>query len=101
MTTNKKVTTIFSLPEFYDQKVIQFTFHVADTHSRYQMIIGRDLLQESGITLNFSKNVIIWEDQEVPMKEADCDIASSFFIKDSPAVEEATQRVQKILDAKI
>ena len=35
----------FSLPEFSDQKVINWTFNVADTEDLgYEAIIGRDLL---------------------------------------------------------
>ena len=45
MQTNQKVTTMLMLPEFFDQRVIKFTYHVTTTKSRCQLVVGRDLLQ--------------------------------------------------------
>mgnify|MGYP006200624585 CR=1 FL=1 len=88
------------LPEFFDQRVIEFSYHVTTTKSRYQLIVGRDLLQELGISLDFKRQVMQWEDAEVPMKDVDCTLQTTFFIKESAAVQEATERITRILDAK-
>ena len=100
MSTNQKVKGLLHLPEFYDNKVIEHTFHVTNLQSRYDMLIGRDLLSQLALKIDFAKNVVQWEDREVPLKTMDCKYEDSFFIQYSPAVESSLDRIKKILDAK-
>jgi hypothetical protein len=56
----------FSLPEFNLKKQIcsSWTFHI-DDHSEssrtYDMIMGRDLLGELGIIMNFNDHTVNWD----------------------------------------
>ena len=60
-TTDKSGLVTFSLPEFNLRKQISWVFHVDDrseSSSTYDMIIGRDLLAELGIILNFNDKTV-------------------------------------------
>ena len=58
-TTSEKAIIQFSLPEFYEKTIIQKEVHVFNTEMNYDMIIGRDLLTELGINLDFYHQKII------------------------------------------
>ena len=98
--TTQKTQIQFVLPEFADDKLINTKVHVAKSLGNYDMIIGRDLLQELNIDILFSQDAISWEGVTVPMKSIDATLEDSFYINDSPAVDEATARMKQILDAK-
>jgi hypothetical protein len=66
----------------------------------YDMIIGNDLLERLKIDLKYSTATIEWDGAEIPMKSRDATIADSYFIQDSPCLEEAAARIKQILDAK-
>jgi hypothetical protein len=54
----------FSLPEFKLKKQISWSVHVDDRYessSTYDMIMGRDLLGESGIIMNFNDHTVTWD----------------------------------------
>jgi hypothetical protein len=56
----------FSLPEFKLKKYISWVFHIHDrseSSSTYDMIIGlgRDLLGELGIIINFNDHTVTWD----------------------------------------
>ena len=62
----------FSLSEFNLKKQICWVFHVDDrskASSTYDMIIGRDLLGELGIILNFNHKTVTWDTDTIPMKD--------------------------------
>ena len=59
------------------------------------MIIGKDLLDEIQIDINFSDPTLSWEDGIIPMKPADDMARQSLFIKD-----DLEEDLGKILDAK-
>jgi hypothetical protein len=64
----------FSLPEFNLKKQISWEFHVDDrseSSSTYDMIMGRDLLGESGIIMNFNDHTVTWDTETIPMKDRD------------------------------
>eukprot|EP00957_Ditylum_brightwellii_P037064 2806364-Ditylum_brightwellii.AAC.1 len=44
---------------------------ITDQLGRYTMILGRNLLQEVGIDLDFKENNITWGDYQANMKPAD------------------------------
>jgi hypothetical protein len=61
-TTTGLVTIL--LPEFNLKKRISWTFQIDDRSkesSTYDMIIGRDLLGELGIILNFNNHTVTWD----------------------------------------
>jgi hypothetical protein len=77
-TTNKTGFVTFSLPEFNLKKQISWEFHVDDrseSSSTYDMIMGRDLLGELGIIMNFNDHTVTWDIDTIPMKDRDTDTA--------------------------
>ena len=63
-TTDKSRLVTFSLPEFNLRKQISWVFHVDDrskSSNTYDMIIGRDLLVELDIILNFNDKTVTWD----------------------------------------
>jgi hypothetical protein len=72
----------FSLPEMNLKKQIcsSWVFHVDDrseSSSTYDMIMGRDLLEELGIIMNFNDHTVTWDTDTIPMKDRDTCILSS------------------------
>jgi ABC-type uncharacterized transport system ATPase subunit len=53
-------------------------------------------MQELGITLVLQHGMKI----QSQLKESNCTVTNSYFMHDSPAVKELTDRVKQILDAK-
>jgi hypothetical protein len=43
----------------------------SESSSTYDMIIGRDLLGESGIIMNFNDHTITWDTDTIPIKDRD------------------------------
>jgi hypothetical protein len=73
-TTTKPGFVTFSLPEFNLKKKISWTFHVddrSDSSRTYDMIMGQDLLIETGIIMNFNDHTVTWNTDTIPMKERD------------------------------
>ena len=99
VSTNKIAKLMFNLPEFYETKIVQCWAHVFENNINYDMIIGRDLMTELGININFANQTITWMDAEVPMRNPQITI-NEFFIQETGIVEDAMTRVNKILDAK-
>ena len=66
------------------------------------MILGRDLLQELGIILNFQDSTIQWEYAVSPMRSTDKQTTYNIqaAIEDSKPLQEATSRMKQILEAK-
>ena len=59
ITTNLKVKVDFTLPALSAMNVVTWNFHVYDSaKGRYDMILGRYILTELGLVLNFSDHVI-------------------------------------------
>ena len=57
-------------------------------------------MSDLGIDIKFSSNSVIWNGAEVPMKDRDATFEESFHVGDTTAMEEATERVRTILEAK-
>ena len=56
-------------PEFSKHKALdKATMRVFDSHCRYDMIIGRDVLRTLGLNLDFQDNIMTWDGQSVSMK---------------------------------
>ena len=90
----------FSMPELNHDRVIDWKFHVADNLGAYDLIIGRDLMQELPINLHFDTMEIEWDTARIPMRPIDAMSHTSYHVQDPPAVADATQRIKAILDAK-
>ena len=99
-TMSQKTVIRFMLPELHEKRIIEYKVHVTDTESRYDMIMGRDLLSTLGITLNFQNESIIWDETVIPMKDMDATVETAYHIEDSASMQEAMARIKKILDAK-
>ena len=102
--TSSKVTCKFTLPEFHQNKDITWKMYVDESdkeESRYDMIIGRDLLTELGIEFSFKKGTMSWDGAEVHMKDnALFDTSDNIEeIFNSEPISEA-ERIQQIVDAK-
>ena len=109
--TSKKCKTTFILNEFYKNRAIEWNLHVDSSPGphRYDMILGRDVMTELGITIDFKEQAMTWDDSTVHMKDPDSlsdmtNPISDFFWKEdiyeTEALNEASIRLKKILDAK-
>ncbi len=100
--TSKQVKVVFSLPSLHEKRIVESLMHVTPKLENYDMILGRDLLQELGIILNFQHNSIQWEHAIAPMKSTDKQTNYNIHatIEDSKALQEATSRMRQILEAK-
>ena len=98
--TKYKCKCQFTLPELHDNRMISWNLHVSESLGSYDMIIGRDILMGLGINLQFSDHTIHWDGHEMPMKDQDATPLDAFHINESEAVQDATQRLKSILDAK-
>jgi hypothetical protein len=105
--TSGKCTTNFILNEFYESKVIEWILHVDKTFGphRYDMIIGRDLMSQLGIILDFDGQIMTWDESTIKMKEYEdlLDINSPINelywheeIYESQALLDASSRLKKI-----
>jgi predicted aspartyl protease len=99
-TTSCTTKVQFTMPELYDDRVIEWIVHVAKDTGHYDAVIGRDLLRELGITLNFKDNTVKWDDSTIHMRSQTSNAANAYFIRDSTELEDSTTRVKRILDAK-
>ena len=102
LSTTKLCKIQFSLPELLPTRLVKWKVHVdASNQLPYDMILGRDLLHELGLNLNFEDKTVQWEQAKVPMHDTAHTSADSYAIQqESPSVTEATERIQRILDAK-
>ncbi len=99
-TTNKQVEITFKLPTLHEKRIVTSVVHVTSKLNTYDMIIGRDLLQELGIVLNLKENTIIWDDSITMMKGNDNSLKSVNSIENSKLLQDDTSRMKSILEAK-
>ena len=99
-TTSFKTKIEFSLPELHERRVITKTMHVTPNHMGYDMIIGRDLLEDLGIDIKFSTSSILWDFAEIPMRPRQATVAEAYEINDSKLVQDELKQVVAIMDAK-
>ena len=88
------------LPELSDSAEINVNCHVTKQKSNYDLILGRKILRELSINLNFSNNTTNWNYTSIPMKLVHNSTRTHFVINDSKRVSSETKRIKKILDAK-
>ena len=109
VTTTRKCKCSFNLPEFHEGRDIPWNMYVDESdnkNSRYDMIIGRDLLEELGMNFLFSDALMTWDNASVPMRSPSWldanridDFEEEIFSMHDPVTTEA-DRIQQILDAK-
>ena len=107
--TTKTCKINFALPAFHEHRNISWTAFVDETDklsSQYDMIIGRDLLDELGMNFLFSTNLMEWDNASTPMLDPDLfdqdnldKLAKEMLYMHDPDTTEA-ERIQDILDAK-
>ena len=107
--TSKTATLTFKLPEFSTSKDITWQVDMDSGKLEelgYDMIIGRDLLQALKVVIDFEYQVIKWDDVSIPMnrtklsKNIKKELNAIFQLATEPkTVQQATERVSRILDA--
>ena len=98
--THTKVLIQVILPELNQTSIIEHETHVTTHLCEYDMIMGRDLLIPLGININFNDMTIQWKHVSIPMKHPNDIQHTNYHIADSPCMQEASNRIQQILDAK-
>lgn len=101
----------FNLTEFSESKIINWKFNVSENSNDlgYDMIIGRDLMVELGLIINFKDKKVSWEGIDMPMRDFNQlrklnlsrrEMRAVIQASHEPIVtEEATKRMIKILDS--
>ena len=93
--TTRVANVKLRLPELNPTAVLNVHCHVTKQESNYDLILGRDILRELGIKLDFSNNKIILEHSEISMKPLNCNVKEHFAIQDSKRVHAETKRIKK------
>ena len=101
------------MPELSGRNIIEHRFHVKNDKGEscigYDMIIGRDLMVQLGLPVDFKCQVLQWDDLIVPMKEPSGIIGKSDLTShgmrevvmqtaEPASTREATEILEKILD---
>jgi hypothetical protein len=79
-----------TIPELEDKILLEYNLKVANTLVGYNMIIGRDILEDLGIVIDFKQKVSIWGHRECPFKLHDATVETSYFLEEPEAVQQAT-----------
>ena len=80
--TGQKTKAHFSLPEFFEDRLVEWNMHLTETLGQYDMIIGRDLLTELGVDINFSTSTCSWDNSVIPMREPTVPMEQSFIVEE-------------------
>ena len=108
--TTHEAKVAFSLSEFSNSKIIEWKFSLAERKDLgYDMIIGRDLLGQLGIVIDYKNHIIDWEGIKIPMRDYErlrkLNLTSKELntiihnTKEPIVTEKATKRLVKILDS--
>ena len=78
---------------------------MAPTLGAYNIILGRDILQELGIVIDFNMQIVVWDHAYISMKPSDCSAKDSWAITDPEDVNDMVSRLtgeqyQIVIDAK-
>jgi hypothetical protein len=109
MSTEYESKIRFNLSEFSESKIIEWNFSLVNKSEDigYDMIIGRDLMKELGLIIDFSKMAVVWEGISIPMRDYHklgklnkMELNAVIQRSHEPiATQEATERMVKILDS--
>src|SRR5687767_11045789 len=107
--TTKTCKINFTLPAFHEKRNISWTAFVDESDkqsSRYDMIIGRDLLAELGINFMFKEQLMEWDNATTSMQDPSQfneelidELEHELLYMHDPDTTEA-EKIQTILDAK-
>ena len=107
--TNKTCRVTFSMPQFHKDRDITWTVCVDESpqpNQRYDMIIGRDLLHELGLILDFNEGKMTWDNAWINMQNPSLfdegsikEFEEELFLMHDPDTTDA-ERIQQIVDAK-
>ena len=87
--TDSTVSIEFTLPEFHTKKLITWQAFVTPHKMQYDLIIGRDLMSQLGIILDFKENNIVWDDMLICMKAPNAQPPQDFFLtKPEPTIKQ-------------
>ena len=85
--------------ELNNQQVVNHHVHITDRKlTAYNMIIGRDLLSALGMSLDYAKKLVAWDDASCPMKTED-QLHEIFISEVGTSIGASTSHVKHILDA--
>ena len=80
--TTHAVKVLFCMPEFSSSKIINHHFYVNNDKGEsgigYDMIICRDLMVHLGLTANFKRQFLQWDNATVHMEEPSSLLGKSF-----------------------
>ena len=93
------------LPELNPTSKVTYDLHVASNLGAYDIILGRDILQELGIVLDFNMQIVIWNHACISMKPVDCKTNDSWAITDPEDVDDMVSQLtgeqyRNVIDAK-
>ena len=107
--TNTTCNITFVMPQFHKQREVTWKAYVDNTtsnDSRYDMIIGRDLMHEIGIKFDFQEGRITWDNawinMQSPMLFNEGSLRSfeeELFLMHDPETTDVA-RIQDIIDVK-
>jgi len=101
--TTRNCKVLFCLPELNASRIIEWTCQVNEGKAtNYDMIIGRDLLEELGIDIKFSTGTIDWDEAKQSMRNPSVTQKEAFLAEDTEGKLsiQASERMKSILDAK-
>ena len=101
--STSKCKVYFELPQLSPTLAInQNLVMLKNLSDNYDMILGRDLMRDLGLVVDFAQECIKYQHISVPMEEADREATINFItnIREPELAEEALDRVKQILDAK-
>jgi hypothetical protein len=86
--------------ELHETRTITCEAHIAPDLGANDMTVGRELQIEIGVLLNFKDETIERDEDVIPMKPETAKVEKHFHIVDSSQVDDATERIKRILNAK-
>ena len=111
--TTNDVKMPFCMPSFSSSKIILHHFYIDNNEGEsgigYDMIIGRDLMVQLGLLVDFKRQLLQWYGLTVPMKEpsgligqidiTSCEMCEVVMRLEEPvSTRESTERLMKILE---
>ena len=91
LTTSKECKTMFILPEFHRNRVVEWNCSIAPNNlGAYDMIFGQDLLQGLGMKFDFTDNTVEWDRVVIPMQDIEVQVEGeeAFYQHEPDAVTE-------------
>ena len=95
VSTNKKAKIQFLLPEPFEDRLIEWKVHLADSLGNYNMIIRQDMLSELGIDLHFSTFTCTWKQRTIPMRDIEVIAQQGYLVDETGPVADSINRIKK------